>query len=204
MDAAEINSSFHRPHQRKTYERWSATVGPLFRFSAKLPKTITHERRLQNCADLVARFIDEVAGLGSKLHVLLVQLPPSLSYDADVARHFFSALQHHTSVHIVCEPRHATWFAPEADRALSKMKVARVAADPERVAGALTPGGWQGLRYWRLHGSPKLYYSSYPMDWLEAVSRQMGPNDWCIFDNTMSGAALENALQLRQLTASQP
>ena len=67
MNAVEINSSFHRPHMPKTYERWRALVGPEFRFSVKLPKTITHELRLKGCKDLISRFFDESAGLGRSL-----------------------------------------------------------------------------------------------------------------------------------------
>jgi uncharacterized protein YecE (DUF72 family) len=41
LNAAEINSSFHRPHQRKTYERWACCTPANFRFSVKVPKTMT-------------------------------------------------------------------------------------------------------------------------------------------------------------------
>ena len=96
MNAVEINSSFHRPHRPKTYERWRATVGADFRFSVKLPKTITHELRLKGCKDLISRFFEESAGLGTGLKVVLAQLPPSLAYDARVANSFFksSAFSH--------------------------------------------------------------------------------------------------------------
>jgi uncharacterized protein YecE (DUF72 family) len=176
-------------------------VGPDFRFSVKLPKTITHEARLQGCKDLLSRFFDESAGLGGSLHVILVQLPPSLVYDARTANNFFRALRRHTNAATVCEPRHVTWFTPEADLAMSKLQIGRVAADPVRAPGGVVPGGWQGLRYWRLHGSPKLYYSDYPTVYLQSVAAAMREGDWCIFDNTMSGAALANALELKRLTA---
>jgi len=201
MNAVEINSSFHRPHMPKTYERWRAIVGPDFRFSVKMPKTITHELRLKGCKDLISRFFDECAGLGRSLQVVLVQLPPSLVYDSRTVSSFFRTLRNYTSATIVCEPRHVTWFTPQADLALSTLQIARVAADPLRAAGGFTPGGWQGLRYWRLHGSPKLYYSTYPQEQLQALAASMQEGDWCIFDNTMSGAALGNALELKRLTS---
>ena len=47
FDIVEINSTFHRPHRRSTYERWTASVPDDFRFSVKLPKTISHELRLE-------------------------------------------------------------------------------------------------------------------------------------------------------------
>ena len=202
FNAVEINSSFYRPHQRKTYERWAASVPEDFRFCVKLPRTITHDRRLKDCAELLARFVEECTGLGAKLDVMLVQLPPSLAYDTDIAAAFFGALRHHTNARIACEPRHATWFAPGADAALKELHVARVAADPPRAAADGEPGGWQGLRYWRLHGSPKIYYSDYGAERLEKLARELGPGDWCIFDNTAAFAALGNALTLQNFKAA--
>src|ERR1700760_3747408 len=67
LNAVEINSSFYRPHRPATYARWAAAVPQNFRFSVKLPKAITHERRLEDCGDLLDRFVAEVTGLGPKL-----------------------------------------------------------------------------------------------------------------------------------------
>lgn len=202
FDAAEINSSFHRPHRRSTYERWAASVPAGFRFAVKLPKTITHQRRLINCAELLAQFADEVAGLAEKRGPLLVQLPPSLVLNAGVAATFFGAVEQMLGGPVVCEPRHASWFTPEADALLVSHRVARVAADPARVPEAAWPGGWRGLTYARWHGSPVVYRSSYDDAALEihvAVARSAdapGGESWTIYDNTASGAAVGNALGL--------
>ncbi|MDB5739798.1 MAG: hypothetical protein JWP16_838 [Alphaproteobacteria bacterium] len=200
LPGVEINSSFYRPHQRKTYERWAASVPADFRFAVKLPRTITQNHRLKGYGDLLEHFSEEVSGLGEKLGVLLVQLPPSLGYDAEAAAAFFDDLRRRSKAAIACEPRHASWFAPDADAALKKLKVARVAADPPRAAADGTPGGWTGLAYWRLHGSPKIYYSEYPDAALRAIAPRLRSGDWCIFDNTAAFAALGNALTLTGLT----
>src|SRR4051794_14468863 len=76
LNAVEINSSFYRPHRRTTYQRWAQCVPDDFRFSVKVPKAITHEADLTDCGALLDRFVEEVMGLGDKLGVLLVQLPP--------------------------------------------------------------------------------------------------------------------------------
>lgn len=194
----EINSSFHRPHRPTTWERWRDSVPEHFRFSVKLPKTITHERRLVNCADLVAAFLEQVALLGPKLEVLLVQLPPSLAFDPAVAGAFLAGLASRSPALLACEPRHPSWFAPEADALLAELRVARVAPDPARVPAAAQPGGWRGLSYWRLHGSPVMYRSSYA-DRIDAYAGTIpaAPGErWCIFDNTASSAATGDALAL--------
>jgi uncharacterized protein YecE (DUF72 family) len=159
--AAEINSSFHRPHRPSTYERWAESVPADFRFSVKVPKTITHQARLLDCGDLLMRFADEIAGLGERRGPALVQLPPSLAFHAEVADAFFVKATRLLGPAIVCEPRHRSWFEPAADDLLAGLEVARVAADPAICAEAAVPGGWPGLVYGRLRGSPVIYRSSY-------------------------------------------
>ncbi|HEX7182373.1 MAG TPA: DUF72 domain-containing protein, partial [Thermoanaerobaculia bacterium] len=148
-------------------------------------------------------FLAEVAGLGDKLGCLLVQLPPSLSFEPAVAAGFFSDLRSRWSLPLACEPRHPSWFTPQGDDLLRELGVSRVAADPACVPDAAEPGGWRGMSYYRLHGSPKMYYSAYSDEYIAALGSRIqgdaaaGRNVWCIFDNTTLGAATRNALDLR-------
>jgi uncharacterized protein YecE (DUF72 family) len=202
--AVEINSSFYRPHKPSTYARWAAATPDAFRFAVKAPRTLTHERRLADPAEPLDRFLSAIAHLGDKLGPLLVQLPPSLAFEPKTARAFFNLLRERFAGPVACEPRHPSWFMPEPDALLAEMRVARVAADPARAPGAATPGGWLGLGYWRLHGSPRLYYTPYGPERLEALARAVpaGPAPaWVMFDNTMSGAAAADALALQALSA---
>jgi uncharacterized protein YecE (DUF72 family) len=199
LPAVEINSSFYRPHRRATYERWAESVPQDFRFAVKVPRTITHRSALDSGDEALGRFLDEVGGLGEKLGVLLVQTPPRHRFDSLAARRFFAAL---SSWSIACEPRHPSWFTPQADALLESLRVARVAADPPPCAGAGEPGGWRGLSYFRLHGSPRIYHSDYDADTLRALQgrleaeRRTGRPVWCIFDNTADFHALGNALSV--------
>lgn len=178
LNCAEINSSFHRPHRRATYERWAATVPDHFRFSLKVPKEITHVKRCSGCYDVLARFIDESASLGSKRAVLLVQLPPTFRFDRSQMERFFSDLRSLYNDFAVCEPRHASWFASDADVLLREFRIA----------------------YFRLHGAPRTYYSRYAEEAIGSIAmrlrRNKAPEQWCIFDNTAAGAAIDNALEL--------
>jgi uncharacterized protein YecE (DUF72 family) len=205
LNAVEINTSFYRPHRTATYERWAASVPETFRFAVKVPKAVTHERRLKDVGDLLDRFLSEAGGLGPKLGPLLVQLPPSLSFQAGIADRFLSELRSRVEGGIVCEPRHASWFTPEAEALLDGLRIARVAADPPPIPGADEPGGWRGLSYYRLHGSPKIYYSAYSAEYLAAIAEVLardaaaGIETWCIFDNTAAFAATGDALTTRSL-----
>ncbi|HEX8217107.1 MAG TPA: DUF72 domain-containing protein [Allosphingosinicella sp.] len=198
----EINSSFHRSHRTATWARWAEAVPESFRFAVKLPKTISHKQKLVDCGDLIDRFLDECAGLGGKLALLLLQLPPKLGFEPALAEDFLSDLSARTRARIACEPRNPGWFAPEADALLARLHVARVAADPAVVPGAAHPGGWRGLAYWRLHGSPVMYRSAYGEKRLEAYGSAIAAaleqrrEAWCMFDNTASSAATADALAL--------
>ncbi|MCR5857183.1 DUF72 domain-containing protein [Mesorhizobium sp. J428] len=202
LGCVEINTSFYRPHQPKTYLRWAASVPDEFRFSVKLPKAITHEAGLVGAEAALDKFLQDIAGLGGKLCVLLVQLPPHLKFETQTAEDFFRLLRGKTASHIALEPRHPSWFCHEAETMMKTHHVARVAADPSRAANGDEPGGWDQLRYFRLHGTPDVYFSDYSAESLLAIGRRVaassadGAEVWCIFDNTAKSHALGNALSL--------
>ncbi len=204
FDAVEINSSFHRPHRVSTYQKWASLVPGTFRFSVKVPKEITHQRKLHEVRAPLEEFLGQVAGLEGKLGPLLVQLPPSLMFAPQTADSFFGDMRDRVAGPIACEARHASWFGAEADLLLVKHGVGRVVADPAIVDKARRPGGAGSLAYARLHGSPRVYYSSYSDEAILAVldalaaSAPDGGECWCIFDNTAAGAATQNALTARQ------
>ncbi len=142
--AAEINSSFHRPHRAATYARWAASVPAAFQFSVKLPREITHKRKLAEPAGPLDQFCAEIQGLGPRLGPVLIQLPPSLAFDPAIAEAFFGTLREKVAGDLVCEPRHATWFEADAGALLCKHRVAQVAADPALVPEAAEPGALAG------------------------------------------------------------
>lgn len=206
FNAVEINTAFYRPHQRKTYERWALSTPADFSFAVKTPKTITHEQRLVGVEEPLARFLEACSGLGAKLGPFLIQLPPSLKFDAGEATRFLTTWRTRTAGATVIEPRHASWFAPEAAALLKAFEIARVAADPAKVPEAAEPGGWTSLIYYRLHGSPVMYRSAYEdpalVQLAEALKRHAATADtWCVFDNTQLGAAGHDALKLMDLTS---
>ena len=71
---------------------------------------------------------------------------------------------------------------------------------PPTDAGGDDSGRLGGRRYFRLHGSPRAYWSRYDNNAIAALAATIGsiatPQVWCVFDNTASGAATENACEL--------
>ncbi|PWC67036.1 hypothetical protein TSH7_02860 [Azospirillum sp. TSH7] len=199
MPMTEVNSSFYRPHKPETWARWAASTPLGFRFAVKLPKAISHEARLVGTEAALDRFLAEAGMLGDRFGPLLVQLPPSLRFDRGVAEDFFALLRARFDGDVVCEPRHASWFTDAAEALLAAHRVARVAADPAPVPGAGEPGGWDGMRYWRLHGSPVIYRSAYEPAVLDALAEKLSAEAalrpvWCVFDNTADFHAVDDAL----------
>jgi uncharacterized protein YecE (DUF72 family) len=195
--AVEINSSFYRYHSRSTYERWARSVPPSFRFAVKLPREITHVRRLAAAPRPLRQFLEGVSGLGRKLGVLLIQVPPSLRFEQKRVEPFLRTLR----ATYRGGARHPSWFDVSAGQLLRTYRVTSVAADPAPAPGAEEAGGWKRLVYHRLHGSPRMYYSAYSADSLQALASRLrqearAASVWCIFNNTAGGAAVADALGL--------
>ncbi len=197
FDFVEINASFYRQFRAETYAKWAEDVPESFRFSVKMHRLITHYTRLKNTT-LLDPFFESITGLGEKLAVVLVQLPPSLVFDPPVARTFFDALRARHTGPIACEPRHESWSQPEALALLADHHVGLVRIDipaAEREAA-----GDDAPIYIRLHGIPRRYYSSYGRNQLLQLAEFLRLNHlrrrFVVFDNTASSAGVRNALEL--------
>jgi uncharacterized protein YecE (DUF72 family) len=208
LNAVEINSTFYGSHRPQTYGKWAAAVPETFRFALKMPKEITHIRRLTDVTVPLEQFFGEIAGIGGRRGPLLIQLPPKLEFDPKKVEAFFRELKKSKAGEAVVEPRHESWFTPKANALFKKWEIPRVSAHPSPVSGGDQPGGWEGLVYYRLHGYPKKYYSAYEDHFLDEMAGQLLKWSkkavvWCIFDNTAAGAAAVNALDLKaKLTRS--
>jgi len=208
FDGVEINSTFKKVHRPGTFSRWANSVGSGFRFSVKLPKSVTHEAGVIGGEDHLETFLERVAQLGRNLGPLLIQSPPKLAFDEEHLDAVCRRIRERGPWLVACEPRHQSWFEPKVDLWLAERRIARVAANPALHAGGGSPGGWRGLSYYRLHGSPRVYYSAYDARYLRDLAVRLKADDaetvWCIFDNTASGAATINALSLLALVARSP
>jgi uncharacterized protein YecE (DUF72 family) len=168
-----------------------------------MPRTITHKLRLRHSREPLHEFLAQTGGLAWKRGPLLIQLPPSFSFDVAIVSGFLDLLRGKYDGAVAWEPRHPTWFSPDVDSLFDRYRISRVAADPPPVPAAAVPAGWPRLAYFRLHGSPRMYWSRYDDDYLtnlaDTVRGLAGADEvWCVFDNTASGAAIENAWQLQE------
>lgn len=201
LDGVEINSSFYRRHKPETWQRWADSVPDRFRFAVKMPRRVTHDLQLADTETDVDLFLSDIQALGEKLGPILIQLPPKLAFELTVVDVFLAHLRSLFDGRVVIEPRHQSWGTAEASALLRARNVARVTPDPPVIPVAPTMNA-ESFLYLRLHGSPRIYYSSYRQEEIARFRRQLdfaSPDSWCIFDNTASGAALPNALETLDL-----
>lgn len=203
-NAVEINSSFHREHMGKSYKRWAASVPSYFRFSVKLSKIYTHEHKLKKVDDNLKMTLDNIMQLGSNFGVLIVQLPASLKFDFATAEKFFSTLAKCFPAPIVIEPRHLSWTTVQAIELIHHFHISIVHADPDLIR--LPVGFSQTVNYFRLHGSPQIYKSSYEEGFLNEIFHKLSDlqnrhtqQNWVVFDNTAYGYANQNAIRMQEI-----
>lgn len=206
FDAVELNASFYRFVATATYAKWRDQTPARFRFAIKGHRAATHERRLRDVADVVARQRDAAAALGDRLAVVLWQLPRSARKDPGALAPFLDALGAWAGARHAVEFRDYSWFDDDTAQRLAAHRVAAVISDAPRwpMWDAVTTD----LVYVRLHGRPTLYASSYDAvalaAWAARVAawRSEGRAVHLYFDNTMAGAAPADARRFLDLLAA--
>jgi uncharacterized protein YecE (DUF72 family) len=110
FDYVELDSSFYRIPNVFSARKWDRVTPENFRFTAKFPKVITHERRLVNVDRELDQFFEVMAPLREKTLALLIQLPPSMQIKEGLQKleHFVPKLD--TRFRYAVEVRHKSWF----------------------------------------------------------------------------------------------
>ncbi len=199
--ALEINASFYRLQREETFRRWRDIVPQGFRFALKGHRFITHNKKLLDVAEAVARSRDNAAPLGDLLAVVLWQLPAQLPQELVRLLAFMRALEQWPGVRHALELRHASWFQEETAAVLADAGIAVVQSDAPTFP--LWDEVTTDLVYVRLHGHERLYASSYSEaqleEWAARVrSWQRQDRDvYVFFDNDQEAAAPRNAQALR-------
>jgi uncharacterized protein YecE (DUF72 family) len=200
FNAVEVNASFYRAVRPTTYAAWRAATPESFRFAIKGHRLVTHVNRLADAAEPVLRQRDSTSVLGERLAAVLWQLPRSVAKDDGRLKAFLATLHLWPRVRHVVEFRHESWFDEDTADLLAAHDVATAISDSDRWPrwDAVTAD----LVYIRLHGKPHCYLSPYSADaiadWAARIGawRAEGRAVQVYFDNTMQGAAVEDARRL--------
>lgn len=203
LNCVEINSTFSNIHQASTFEKWALLTPDDFEFSLKLHRSFTHESELKPKVSDLKNNLLLMGHLGRKWKVLLLQFPGKQKFHEKRVGRLYDSIRKFYDGAIVVEPRNLSWLSKESSALLKEFKISKVIADPERcphnIKNILSTGG---ITYFRLHGNPVIYKSSYNRSYLKKLSQDLSlyKKAWCIFDNTAMGKATGNALTLRSMT----
>ncbi|UZT98224.1 DUF72 domain-containing protein [Chryseobacterium fluminis] len=200
-NSVEINSTFYRKPTQKTLQKWFDETPEDFRFFIKIPKTISHEKRLKDCKAEISEFCDHIqSGLKEKLAGFLYQFPPSFkntpeNTDVILDNINFNFLN-------VIEFRHESWWKEEVFHLLRENNIV--------FSGVSFPGSLPeevimnhpDILYYRLHGKPVLYKSEYSEEFLKDLAEKIEKEQhktFIFFNNTWGTAAIHNSLYLKKI-----
>jgi uncharacterized protein YecE (DUF72 family) len=127
-NAVEGNTTFYATPARTTVEMWAGQVEPDFRFVPKVPKVITHERRLHKAEEELRTFLTAMEPLGSRAHALWIQLPASFA-PADLGSLASFLLRAPSAFRYAVEVRHPAFFEEERSTRLLERVLGRVGAE---------------------------------------------------------------------------
>ena len=206
----EVNSTFYRLPPPARAADWVRRTPGGFRFAAKFPQEITHERRLVDIEEPLARFLavlEPLQGAG-KLAAALLQLPPSLAFDPDPVRQFYEQLP--PTLPVAVEFREPSWLAPESFDLLREFRLAYVVVDEPMLPIRLEVTAPFAYVRWHGHGQPVWYDYTYAPDelseWVPRVQAlaQRVDRVYGFFNNHFRGDAAVNATQLRDALGLSP
>jgi uncharacterized protein YecE (DUF72 family) len=197
FDTVEINFTFYRLPEKKTFEAWREQAAPDFRYAVKGSRFITHMKRLGDQETHVRRFTERLEGLGDRAGPVLWQLPPQYKRNEVRLEAFLAALP--TSYRNAIEFRHASWLVESVYARLARHAVALCVPDhPELPKALRLTTDWTYLRFHA--GSRDGDYTDAELDaWAERIRafQAEGAAIWAYFNNDWRGYAIKNAEALR-------
>ena len=202
FNTLELNVTFYRFPQPAFLKNWFDKSPDGFRFAVKAPRAITHYKQFNQCADLIGSFYETIReGLQHKLGPVLFQLPPSFSYTDERLERIIENL--YPGFINVLEFRHPSWWNDEVYLQLAARHIIFSGISHPKLTNDNAIVNTDAA-YYRFHGVPVLFSSSYADDFIKHIASQLKANPdlkqcWIYFNNTMHTAAIENAKTMLQL-----
>jgi len=200
----ELNSTFYRFPRLKTLQGWYEKAPDNFIFSIKVPKVITHIKRLEDCAGEIEKFYNVAKeGLKTKLGCILFQLTPSFTYSEECLETVIKSVD--PEFNNVVEFRHHSWWRQDVMEAFKEKSITFCSVDYPKLPSEVIKTS--SIAYIRMHGNPKLFYSEYTTDQIKSFLDQVNDRGfkqaYIYFNNTASTAGIINAVQALALIASE-
>jgi uncharacterized protein YecE (DUF72 family) len=202
----ELNVTFYRFPQLSFLENWYAKSPDHFLFSVKAPRLITHYKQFKETQELLNDFYITVRkGLREKTGPILFQLPPQYHFTEERLELLIRSIDN--SFSNIIEFRHATWWQDHVKSVLADNNITFCGISHPKLPDE--PVVNTELVYYRFHGIPDIYYSAYPDKELKRVAEtirknKIAKNIFIYFNNTATGAAIQNALAFEKMASGKP
>ena len=201
FNTLELNVTFWRFPTLNSLTAWYEKAPEQFVFSAKVPRWITHFRKLHDSEKMLEDFYGLLKeGIKEKMGAVLFQMPPQFKYSEENLQRVISSAN--PDFQNVVEFRDESWWRPDVQILLSKNKITFCGVSFPKIiyddAVINLP-----LAYYRFHGVPKLFYSEYEEAFVNKIIDQHAASKklktaYIYFNNTASVAALHNARQAQE------
>ena len=201
FDTVELNVTFYRFPQLSFLQSWYKKSPEHFRFSVKAPKAITHFKQFHDTARMITDFYETINnGLQEKLGPVLFQLPPRFAYDDERMERIMNNLN--PSFNNVVEFRHESWWRADVYRALAERNITFCGMSHPTLPDDVIEN--TSTVYYRFHGVPNLYRSSYSKEFLQGIvnavkSNGMVNQGWFYFNNDYDAVGVKNAEEMAAL-----
>lgn len=201
LNAVEVNSTFYHRPQVKTLEKMRDETPDDFRFFIKIPKTITHLKKLDETEIITEEFCRYINGhLKEKLSGFLFQLPPSFHYSEENLAKVLKTVD--SKFLNVVEFRHESWWKADVFKILEEIKIVFAGVSiPKNIPDDFIINS-SDFAYYRLHGVPALFKSEYSTEFLEDLAEKIqkfSGKTFVMFNNTWGEAGIKNALELKNI-----
>ncbi|PIF45639.1 uncharacterized protein YecE (DUF72 family) [Chryseobacterium sp. 52] len=200
FNAVEINSTFYRKPTAKTLLKWYEETPDYFKFFIKIPKAISHEKRLKESKEEISEFCTHLQTyLKEKLAGFLYQFPPSFKKSQENIDLILNNLDFNF-INVI-EFRHESWWNNDI---FSLLKANNIVFSGVSFPGDLPEDiiiNHPEILYYRLHGKPILYKSEYSKEFIEVLAEKIKHSErktFIFFNNTWGTAAIKNSLFLKE------
>lgn len=206
FNSIEINSSFYKLPKTATVKNWAESVPKDFRFTLKVPKSITHSPELDAAPHQLTEFMQVISQVGDKKGCLLAQFPPSLTIEkiepfTQLLKQFNQEIKL-SSWKLAVEFRHSSWYDPSVYQLLKTYNASLVLHDMKNSTTQWS-NVYDEIIYVRLHGPEPRYRGNYSDESLKQIAEAVinwineGKTVYTYFNNTV-GAAFNNVKTLNE------
>jgi len=197
----ELNVTFYRFPRVHVLKSWYDKSPVDFCFSVKVPRAITHFKKMNDCGKFLTDFYNAVEeGLKEKTGCVLFQFPPNYHYSEERLQKIINSVS--AEFPNVVEFRHESWWNKKVYKELGKNKITFSGMShpllPETVIKNTS------LLYYRMHGVPQLYQSPYSTTYLKKFIKDVQAGGktkkaFVYFNNDIGCNAVKNATEMKVL-----